>query len=277
MKQSNIKQVDIIGTCLTRELFNYTREYKVNTYIMQQSIYTINAKPYNIDLQEIELTDNFNFKRRMVYYDFNKLAFTKIKENPQEYLIIDLADQSRDIVLLEDYPNTSLTKTSAILEMLNKLKLKYLIKNIEEYSKEELYSYIKSLTDLILPLYEPSKIILNKVELQNEYYENNVTLYTDNNIQVYKRLYILKELENYFQELIPECKTLSAKYCPILDINHRLGGPHPGHFESIYYQYRMNLLDAIINNQEIKPVEEEYMRVYNQEIENIKRKVRVKL
>ena len=107
----------------------------------------------------------------MVYYDFNKLAFAKIKENPQEYLIIDLADQSRDIVLLEDYPNTSLTKTSAILEMLNKLKLKYLIKNIEEYSKEELYSYIKSLTDLILPLYEPGKIILNKVELQNEYYE----------------------------------------------------------------------------------------------------------
>lgn len=35
-----MKQVDIIGTCLTRELFNYTKENEIKTYIIQQSIYT---------------------------------------------------------------------------------------------------------------------------------------------------------------------------------------------------------------------------------------------
>lgn len=79
-----MKQVDIIGTCLTRELFNYTKEYEVKTYLMQQSIYTINSNPYPIKQEDIELTDNFKFKVRMVYYDFNKIAFQKLSENPSE-------------------------------------------------------------------------------------------------------------------------------------------------------------------------------------------------
>lgn len=182
-----MKQVDIIGTCLTRELFNYTKEYEVKTYLMQQSIYTINSNPYPLKQEEIELTDNFKFKIRMVYYDFNKIAFQKLGENPSEYLIVDLADQIRNLVLLDNFENIKLIATSSVLEMVNKLNEKYHIYDIDNLTDEEIYFFMQQFIEIILSLYDSKKIILNKVQLQNEYYENNEKKYIDESILVYRR------------------------------------------------------------------------------------------
>ena len=267
-----MKQVDIIGTCLTRELFNYTKDYEVKTYLMQQSIYTINSNPYPIKQEDIELTDNYKFKIRMVYYDFNKIAFHKLSENPSEYLIVDMADQIRNMIILDDFPNTKLIATSSVLEVLNKLNIRYHIYDIDEVTNEDLYFFVQQFVEIILPLYDSKKIILNKVQLQNEYYENNEKKYIDESIWVYRRRKTIEKMEKIFQSLIPDCKILETKYEPILDINHRLGGPHPGHFEEIYYKYRMELLNRLIKEQEFADVNQNYENEYNKSIQLIKSK-----
>ena len=109
-----MKNIDIIGTCFSRELFNQTNQYKVNTYLMQQSIYTLNSNPYNISIEEISTKDNYMFKNRMIYYDFNKIAFNKLSQNPSEYLLIDLTDQIRDIIILSQYENIKVISTSSM-------------------------------------------------------------------------------------------------------------------------------------------------------------------
>lgn len=65
-------------------------------------------------------------------------------------------------------------------------------------------------------------------------------------------------MEKNFVDLIPGCKILKTKYEPILDINHRLGGPRPGHFEEIYYKYKMELLDRLIKEQDTEEANENY-------------------
>lgn len=55
-----MRKVDIFGTCLTRELFNTTEEYTVNTYLMQQSIFTLFSEPLYVDENEIRSHDNYN-------------------------------------------------------------------------------------------------------------------------------------------------------------------------------------------------------------------------
>lgn len=251
-------KVDIFGTCISRELFNYIDTYTVRTYLMQQSIYTIDSNSYPIDLEKIQTRDNYAFKNRMIYYDFNKLAFSILSESPSEYLIVDLADQSRDVVVLDNYDNIRLTATSAMLENLSRLGEKYHIENIESYSNEELYNYLKRLVQIFLSLYDERNIILNKIQMQNEYYVNNEKKYIDDNILIYKRRKYLTMLETIFLDLLPNCRVLQTKHTPILDINHRFGGPHPMHFEEIYYRYRMNLLDALINNKDINKIESDF-------------------
>lgn len=267
-----MKKVDIIGTCLTRELFNYTNEYEVKTYLMQQSIYTLDSNPFPIEQNDIELTDNYQFKVRMLYYEFNKIAFQKLTENPSEYLIVDFADQIRDFVVLDDYDNIKLIATSAVKEVLNKLNIKYHIYNIDALTDEEIYFFMQQFVEIILTLYDSKKIILNKYQIQNEYYENNEKKYIDENNWVCRRRKSVEKLEKMFQSLIPNCKILETKYEPIIDINHRLGGPHPGHFEEIYYKYRMELLDRIIKNQDIEDVNENYEKEYNTVIRLIRSK-----
>ena len=264
--------IDIFGTCLSRELFNYTDKYDVKTYIMQQSIYTMDSRPFPIDLSKIFTRDDYKFKNRMIYYDFNKLAVSKLKEQPSEYLVIDFGDQSRDVVVLDDYEDVRLLGTKDVLDNLDSLKIKYHIENIEEYDSKKIFNCIKNFVDVILSIYDRNKIILNTVQLQNEYYVNGEKKFIDDNVFVYKRRNFIKMLESIFLELIPECKILYTKYNPILDINHRFGAPFPAHFEPIYYEYRMNVLDALIQGLDLSAVDESYQEIYTKNINLINNK-----
>ena len=108
--------------------------------------------------------------------------------------------------------------------------------------------------------------------MQNIYYENNVKKSIDNNF-IYDRRNFINKLEKIFLQLLPNCKILYTTFEPILDINHRFGGPHPVHFESIYYEYRMQVLDSIIRGENVlEQIDNNYINLYEQEIIKIKSK-----
>ena len=108
--------------------------------------------------------------------------------------------------------------------------------------------------------------------MQNFYYQDNKKIYITDNF-VYGRKEFVKKLENLFLELLPTCKVLETTHAPILDINHRLGGPHPVHFEQIYYKYRMDILNDIIHNEEnTQKIDEDYSNILEQSYSKIKLK-----
>lgn len=279
----NMKSVDIFGTCYTRELFNTTTCYEVNTYLMQQSIFTMFSNPFVIEKENAISHDNYDFKNRMIYYEFNKLGMPKLLDNPAEYLIIDLADQARDILEFSVPRGAKLIFThdiqfslSHIMEQENYSGLSMKKIDVRNYSDQEIKQYLSMFINKLLEKYEEEKIILNRVQMQNIYYIDNQKNYIKDNF-IYNRRKFIKKIEDMFLVLLPNCKSLYSKYTPVLDINHRFGGPHPVHFESIYYQYRMNLLNELINgSNSFDEINKEYQNIYYEEIPKIKGKKLIK-
>ena len=267
-----IKNIDIFGTCFTRELFNYTNDYVVNTYIMQQQIYNMNTNPYCIELDKITTKDDYKFKNKMLYYDLNKIGFRQLKKNPQEYCIIDFGDQARNILIVDDLDNVNLTSTNDMKNNLDRLGLKYHEKSPLDFSTGELYFYLAEFLKFILSIYSKEKIILNRFQVQGNYYVDGTLQHIGKNEFAYQRRDFYKLLENIFLKMFPDCKSLTTLHKPILDINHYLGGPFSVHFESIYDDYRMKLLAALINDKPIVDIEKEYENIYNKNIELIKKK-----
>ena len=269
-----MKTVDIFGTCYTRELFNQTQDYKVQTYLKQQSIYTKDAKAYPISWEQVVPKYESNFVTRLAYYDFNKIGFSKMKENPAEYLIVDLADQIRDLYVFDKDPSIKVVFSTSNTLTLKSLGIPHHIEYFNDFSNEFIEHYFKWFTDLILSLYDKDKIVLNKVQLQMKYYEDGVKKIITDDVDIYNKTDKLEYIENLFTSLIPGVKVLTTKEEPILDINHKFGGPHGMHFDAIYYKYRMNLLDALINNiSDTKSIEDDYKEEYNNSIGEIKRRV----
>lgn len=273
-------KIDIIGTCYTRELFNTTTDYNVNIYLMQQSIFTMFSNPLNVSLKDIVSHDNFNFKNRMLYYEFNKLALKTLREKHSDFIVIDLIDNVRKFFEFNNPNNVRIISTKDSKLTIDHMKSLYEYNNINFMEKDsrdidelQLLNFMKKFISILLKCYDKNNIILNKVQMQNEYYLNNVKKTILNNY-FYDRLDFIQKLEDIFVELLPDCKILYAKYNPVLDINHKFGGPHPVHFEKIYYAYRMNLLSDLILNNGInsKNLDEDYYNIYNNEIAYIKSK-----
>ena len=67
------------GGCVSRDLFNFldSDEYQVKETIGQNPISSMFEKPIPIPLDEIRV--NSNFENRMLYYDLNKIAKSRLQ------------------------------------------------------------------------------------------------------------------------------------------------------------------------------------------------------
>ncbi len=272
-------KINIFGSCYTREMFNYQTKYEVGCYVMQQSIFTLYAKPLKITLDQAKGTDDSKFKKRMMYYEFNKIGLKKLLETPSDYLIIDFADCRYDIYNFKIPEGVRIIYTHDARATFDNIKDIKKFQNIskeyynveENFSDKDIENILIKFVNEILSVYDKSRVILNRIQMQDEYYESgNPKKLTDN--FHYNKRHFIKKIEDIFLKIFPDCQVLETKQPPILNINHRFGGPHPMHFEDIYYQYRMNLLDCLISKKSIIPFEKEYKLVYDAEIEKIKSK-----
>ena len=272
-------KVNIFGSCYTRELFNYQENYEVGCYVMQQSLFTLYAKPLEITLDQARSADGTNFKRRMMYYEFNKLGLKKVLEEPADYLIIDFADCRYDIYDFKKPEGVRIIYTHDSRATFDNIKDDPRFKEIEkEYYNVEEHFDDKKIEEIltrfvgeILEVFDAKHVILNRMQMNDTYYEAGEKKVLENNFHYGKRHFI-KKIEDIFLKLLPDCGVLNTKDLAVLYINHRFGGPHPMHFEDIYYKYRMNVLDCLINKKDINAVEKEYKDIYSKEIDEIKNK-----
>jgi len=277
-------KINIFGSCYSRELFNYSNKYEVNCYVLQQSLFTIFSNPLPIKLEDARSVDNTSFMNRMMYYEFNKLGLPSILENDSEKLVIDFADCRYDIYEIENLQGSKIIYThdarATFDNIMNQaqyanLKRKY-VNVVNDLSNKELNNIMKRFCNEILKKYKPENIILNKMRMAKWYYENNKKIDFINNFHLSREPFIHK-IETLFLKYIPNCKVLKTRFLPIANINHRFGGPHPLHFEDIYYQYKMNVLDSLItNSNRINKIENEYISILNKTQKEIKSKTHLK-
>ena len=277
-------KINILGSCYTRELFNYQSKYSVNCYVLQQSLFTMFAEPLPILLEDARSVDNTSFMNRMMYYEFNKLGLLEVLNNPADKLIIDFSDCRYDIYELNEPKGAKIIYTHDARATFDNIMSKPEYVNIsrsyvnvvETFTDEKLKELLTKLCENILKKFKPEDIILNKVHMAKSYYEKGEEFAFVNNFHLSREPFINK-IEDIFLEVMPNCKVLETQQPPIANINHRFGGPHPLHYEDIYYEYKMKLLDNLINNasQEDK-INEEYLIVMNEKGEEIKNKIHLK-
>jgi hypothetical protein len=276
-----MNKINIFGSCYSRELFNYTKEYEVESYVLQQSLFTLFSRPLEIAYEEAKSVDDTNFKNRMMYYEFNKLGLKSILENKSDYLVVDFADCRYDIYEFDNPKGVKIIYTHDARATFENIKDNPKFKNIERhyvnvletFSDGDIRYLLEKFITEILKNYRPENIILNRIQMNNEYYENNEKKILENNFHYGRKEFITK-IEDIFIELLPECKILNTEEKPILDINHRFGAPHPMHFEDIYYNYRMQLLDDLILDKKNKAIIiNNYKKIYEDNVDTIKGKI----
>ena len=143
---------------------------------------------------------------------------------------------------------------------------------VEGHSDSELEEIVDKLVSKLLTKFKPENIILNKMNMAKSYFEKNEEKTFENNFHLSREPFIHK-IENIFLNKLKGCKVLTTTHSPLVNINHRFGGPHPMHFEDIFYQHKMNLLNALMNNDtEIQKVDDDYELELKNNIELIKQK-----
>ena len=173
-------KVNILGSCYTRELFNYSSDYEVNCYVLQQSIFTMFEPPFKIEPEDAKSVDKTSFTDRMMFYEFNKLGLPKIVEAEGDCLIIDFSDCRYDIYEIESPVQTKIIYTHnarATFDHLEtkpeygEIKRKY-VNVVECFTDDKLEIILKKLCNELLKRYKPQNIILHKVDMAKFYYEN---------------------------------------------------------------------------------------------------------
>lgn len=276
-------KINIFGSCYTRELFNYSEKYEVNCYVLQQSLFTLFSNPLPIKLEDARSVDNTSFMNRMMFYEFNKLGLKSVLESEGEKLVIDFADCRYDIYEIENVEGAKVIYTHDARATFDNIMTQEKYKNLQrkyvsviDFSNKELNTIVEKFCAEILKKYKPEDIVLNKMKMAKYYYEKNEKTTFVNNFHLSREKFISK-IENLFLKHIPNCKVLKTKFLPLANINHRFGGPHPLHFEDIYYQYKMDILDCLINDKNnLTEIEENYSKTLSKHKKEIMAKEHLK-
>ena len=128
------KKISIIGTCISRELFNnpvLTDNFSVDCYAFQVCPWALFQDGLKVSKEVVYKAGIEEFTQRICWYELDKTAISEIEKHNSEYLIIDLHAMVGKAVEVTYNGKTIHTQSSfPVLE-------KYL-SNIENYKIEEL-------------------------------------------------------------------------------------------------------------------------------------------
>lgn len=246
-----VKELDIWGSCVSRDVFGSNNDV-VKNYIARQSIISSLQKPANIF--ENELENSSKFKLSMIASDIDKSVYSKLSEEHSDWLLIDFIDERFPLLKLN---STYLTLSNELLESYSRVKEFEIIerkydKGVLTFETVPLESYIQKFSEKIIKIYK-DKIILHRVYLSDVYVnKDNEICYFDNNV-IKNNQKINKYLSYYYENLekyIPKIHMVQAIGFPACE-NHKWG-LGPMHFIDEYYRNIMNQIQGIVENYSVK-------------------------
>ncbi len=218
-----MKSFSIIGSCVSRELFNDVRlinECKIDCYAFQNTVWDMFGDSLNVPSEIINSIPVENFTRRIVDYDLNKTAIRDLERAKSEYIVIDLFPIYMDAV------KVTFNKKTAYLRSVkaNFIHDFFLMNPVKGYSFELLRfnqidtvyvkNGLKKLAEWLKANYEQEKIIINYPIICDKYYDADDIL-TDYTEKRKRELNEQKELITYWSEflasLLPNCVNFTPK------------------------------------------------------------------
>lgn len=243
--------VNIFGSCCSRELFNYSTDYKVNAYVQQNPIHTLNAKGYPIEMDDCISALGVNFIKRMIYSDFYKISFDLLFEQDSDYLMIDFADCRFGYYEIKGEENIRVAATYNTQLTLEKLKEKsginYVFHSNKEITWEEWEEYLDLFLSKIKSKYDEKNIIINECTFAEKYVDKKgcVKQYSPNSMELLAKDLIIK-IEQRAEEKLPGAHILKRLPEAWGNYWHRFGNI-PLHYANYVYKYMIKQLDYILD------------------------------
>lgn len=244
------KKVLILGSCITRDAFEYTTKtpelkFEIINYFARTSIISLVTPAIPITNTEIQLTSAF--QRRLIINDFQKTFFHFLKNinNKDTILIIDFIDERFDLL---QHENSIITRS---IEFINaQIESKYNFKKIPRFidSTQTLWqkSWIK-FTETLLNHFTPENIILQKARWSESYMENGTKISFSDQDQIIRNNNILDSYYTFFVNNVPNCKQIKIQNTCIADKNHKWG-VSPFHYQEEYYINFLHQLKQFCEN-----------------------------
>ena len=231
--------IDIWGACVSREIFNFTTDFKVGYHILQNPIQTLFGEPWPIEDDQILATSNFT--RRMAKLNFYKQAVPYFQENfKAKYLMIDTYDCRSNILCINGLEKYCICNSLTTKPTLNALKsqkiIDYTIKSPQTISDEEWENLVQRFIAIIRGKYDEENIIINDFLYAQQYVDENNVFKTFDHLDEYsKDRELTHKVTNLFIKALPKAKVLLSKDEPIGNANHKLG-LFPVHYTDDYYR-----------------------------------------
>lgn len=214
------KHITIIGSCVTRNLFNTTllnNIFDIDTYICQVCEFALFDKGLNIPTEIIYKANIPDFTARCIDYELNKNTTDIIKNKKSEYVIIDLHNIYTSIFMasLDDFQTYVYTQSNAYtmvnsqkaLNMVDELKnLKLREVKFKDFDKNIIKSGLISLAEFLKENFEEHKIIIH--------IPKRVEYFSDINNNIFKFDQSLIDEESKYDSIVFEFSHFLAKQLP---------------------------------------------------------------
>lgn len=252
--------VDIWGSCVSREILNYSNLISCGKYILQNPIHTLRFEPYIIKPEEI--VDDSSFIQRMTLFEMQKKAIKYFNEEfKSNWLIVDTADcRSNIAVLNRGHSGIAIfVSTNKVLKNLRNQGVEYTVKNVFDISQNEWKNYVESHCELLLTKYREDHIIINKFKYATKYFcDGNVSYFAELD-RIKKENELTRNIEELYEEFLPYSRKILPVDEPIADRKHRLGCS-PLHFSDLVYRAQAKKLEYVLGLSNCSPsiVDKEY-------------------
>lgn len=227
-------KVDILGSCVSRDAFNYLNEndFKLGKYFARSSVISLYSNPVPVKMEDIKLPSTF--QQRMVYWDLTKEFSKYIKNVTSDFIILDFIDEririlkTRDtyITRSREFASSGLTISGVIFPDEERLEL----------WKEKAQHLVNDLKSTYLP----ERIILHKSFWKTKYKGKDGKIHEFKDPEIDHNNKLLNEYYKFIQNQIPEVNVIQLDQY-ISDENH-IWGLSPFHYEEEYY---MNFIEQV--------------------------------
>lgn len=241
-----MKKVAIIGSCVSRDIFNDTRLnkiFQVDFYAFQNNIWDLFNKSLDVPKVCIDAIPLENFTRRMIDYDLNKTTIPTLETKPCDFLMIDMFVIWRECLRIKSKDATIYFKANrvrALSEYIKKANKDFECDILEYKDVDEnlIYNGLTDLANWINKHYKPEQVILHYPIFCKRYWnlDNKLLNYSerDRNNAV-TRYGIVKKYTDFLASMIPGCKQLipeeyNSNACALyLATDDITGLPNPVH------------------------------------------------
>lgn len=237
--------LSIWGSCVSREILNYTNDIDLKVYILQNPIQTLFFEPFEIDESDIKATSNF--AKRMLMLETRKQSRKYFVEHSADWLMLDTCDCRCNFWRLKSNHNVRICDSSSSNQTIkgSKYQDQFELVSIFEISKEDWQIYTDQFCEFVLSLYPMERIILNEFRFA-KYFWKDGKLSRFPNANSYDSIgKITKYVEELIKQRMPRIHVITPEIDTIADYYHHIGCSTM-HFLDEIYMRQLEKLNKII-------------------------------